>query len=87
MDDFTILYLLGASLVLIGIFILLLATVLMTTFRNKKNHAKTAGVVIIGPIPVIFGSDRQSVKTILVLSILLTAFLLAFLFFYHFVWR
>ncbi len=87
MDDSAVLFLLGTSLVLIGAFILILATILMTTIRNKKRQAKTTGVIIIGPIPIIFGSDKKSVKTILVLSIVLTTLLLTYFLVYHFVLR
>ena len=87
MDDSAILFLLGTSLVLIGAFILILATILMTTLRNKKRQAKTTGVIIIGPIPIIFGSDKKSVKAILVLSIVLTTLLLTYFLVYHFVLR
>jgi uncharacterized protein (TIGR00304 family) len=84
MDASTTLYLLGTILVLIGAFILILATILMATLRKKKGQAKVAGVIIIGPVQIIFGTDKKSIKTILILSIVLLAFLLTFTLVYHF---
>ena len=37
---------------------------------------KGGGVVVIGPVPIIFGTDKETVKTLLVLSIILVALLL-----------
>jgi uncharacterized protein (TIGR00304 family) len=84
MDASTTLYLFGTILVLIGALILILATVLMATLRKQKGQTKSAGVIIIGPIPIIFGTDKKSIKTILILSIILLAFLLTFSLVYHF---
>lgn len=33
---------------------------------------KATGVIMIGPIPIIFGTDKKSVKTVLVLAAVLT---------------
>ena len=36
--------------------------------------------MIIGPFPIIFGSDKQSAKVLLTLAIILVALLIAFFF-------
>jgi len=68
----------GLTLVLIGFAIAFVAVVLLALrgARGGKGKVKGGGVVIIGPIPIIFGTDKQSVKIILVLSIILVALLL-----------
>ena len=38
----------------------------------QQGQGKAAGVIMIGPIPIIFGSDKKSVKTVLPLAIALT---------------
>jgi len=69
----------GLTLVLVGFAIAFVAVVLLALrgARGGKGKVKGGGVVIIGPIPIIFGTDKQSVKIILVLSIILVALLLA----------
>lgn len=36
-----------------------------------KSEVKAGGVVMIGPIPIIFGSDKESAKTAIILAIIL----------------
>jgi uncharacterized protein (TIGR00304 family) len=36
--------------------------------------------VIVGPFPIVFGSDKQSAKVLLILAIILVALLLGFFF-------
>ena len=39
--------------------------------RKVESEIKTGGVIMIGPIPIIFGSDKESAKTAAVLAIIL----------------
>ena len=39
---------------------------------TEKGKVKAAGVVMIGPIPIIFGTDKQSIKSVLTLALALT---------------
>ncbi len=39
--------------------------------REAKSEIKTGGVIMIGPIPIIFGSDKESAKTAAILAIIL----------------
>jgi uncharacterized membrane protein len=41
----------------------------------KSGRARGGRALIIGPFPIVFGSDKESVKTILWLSIALTVLL------------
>jgi uncharacterized protein (TIGR00304 family) len=41
-----------------------------------KGKVRAGGAIIIGPVPIIFGTDRKSLKTILLLSITLTVLLI-----------
>ncbi len=72
------LYSLGTELALAGMLIMIIATVLLL-LSKKGNTGKVrgGGVILIGPIPIIFGTDKQSLKTILLLSIVLTTLLIA----------
>jgi len=45
------------------------------------------GAIIIGPFLIIFGADKKAVKTILILSITLTIFLLVLMVIFYLVLR
>jgi len=68
----------GLTLVFVGFALAFVAVVLLFLrgFKGKGGKVRGGGVVIIGPIPIIFGTDKESVKFILVLSIILVALLL-----------
>lgn len=70
------LYWLGLALVFIGVIVIVVAT-LLVVFSNirKGGKVKGGGAIIIGPVPIIFGTDKESLKTILLLSIVLTIIL------------
>jgi uncharacterized protein (TIGR00304 family) len=39
--------------------------------KKVKSEIKTGGVIMLGPIPIIFGSDKDSAKTAVILAIIL----------------
>jgi uncharacterized protein (TIGR00304 family) len=74
--DLSTLYSLGVGLIFAGTLVLLIAIFLLFISNAKgKEKLKGGGVIIVGPFPIILGTDKQSVKTILLLSILLTVLL------------
>jgi uncharacterized protein (TIGR00304 family) len=82
--DAATLYSLGVTLIFVGILVLVAAVILISITQGKKGETKTAGAIIIGPVPIIFGSDKKSVKTILTLSVALSALLVAAMLIYYF---
>jgi len=70
------LYGLGIVLIFAGMLIILVA-ILLLFLSSVKGEEKTkgGGAIIIGPFPIIFGTDKESVKTILLFSIALTVLL------------
>jgi uncharacterized membrane protein len=48
---------------------------------------KFGGVVLVGPIPVIFGSDARTTKIVIVLAIILMIVAILFMIFYLFMWN
>ena len=62
----------GLLLVVLG-FILAFVAVILLAFRGRgtSGQSRSAGIVLIGPIPIVFGSDRESVKTLMILAIAL----------------
>ena len=68
---------LGIALIFAGIFITLIAVVLLFVSGVRgKGEVKGGGAIIIGPFPIIFGTDKESIKTVLLLSITLTILLI-----------
>jgi uncharacterized protein (TIGR00304 family) len=75
-------YGLGLALVVIGIIIIVVVMILISTDGAKKGKVRGGGVIMIGPIPIIFGTDKKSVKTYWVLGLVLTMILIITLVYY-----
>jgi uncharacterized protein (TIGR00304 family) len=87
MDAQTI-YGLGIAMIFVGIFIVLLAFLLLFYSSEKENRKiKGGGALIIGPFPIIFGTDKESVRTVLILSIILTILLISAMVIFYLVSR
>ena len=70
---------LGFMLMILGVAISFIAAILLV-FRGAKGRARGGGIIMIGPFPIIFGSDAKTVKVLIVIAIFLMAVYL-FLFF------
>jgi uncharacterized protein (TIGR00304 family) len=70
-----VLYTLGITLVFVGVLIIIVAVVLLSVSGAKKGKVKGGGAIIVGPVPIIFGTDEKSLKTVLLLSLALTVML------------
>jgi uncharacterized protein (TIGR00304 family) len=67
----------GIALMLAGIIVIVAALILLVLTGVKQGgKVKGGGAVIIGPFPIIFGTDKESVKTLLLLSLALTILLI-----------
>jgi uncharacterized protein (TIGR00304 family) len=75
MADGGVLYALGIALIFIGVLVIILVVLLLSVLSAKKGKLKGGGAVIIGPVPIIFGTDKKSLKTVLLLSLALTVLL------------
>jgi uncharacterized protein (TIGR00304 family) len=69
--DLTLLSAVGLTLVLFGFAIAFVAIVVLV-FSNVKNKGKMrgGGAVVIGPFPIVFGSDKERAKTLFLFSVL-----------------
>jgi uncharacterized protein (TIGR00304 family) len=75
--DSEMLFGLGIVLIFAGILITLIAVILLFVSSVRgKGEVKGGGTIIIGPFPIIFGTDKESIKTVLWLSITLTTLLI-----------
>ena len=82
--NLTILYPLGIGLVFLGIIVIIAAVIIASTRgTSKEGKVKAAGVIMIGPIPIIFGTDKKSLKAVIVLALaLVIALIIAMLLYY-----
>lgn len=75
--DANTLYSLGIIMIFLGVIVILAAFVVLFFSSIKSGKIRGGGAVIIGPFPIVFGTDKDSVKTLLWLSITLTITLFA----------
>lgn len=72
------LFIIGLAFVFFGVLLVFIALILSFSARTTKEaKVRGGGAIIIGPFPIIFGTDKESVKTLLLLSI--TLMIIAFL--------
>jgi uncharacterized protein (TIGR00304 family) len=69
---------LGVTVIFIG-FIILLSGVILTNLQNPSD-SQFGGLIMIGPIPIVFGSSAEITTTMLGLGLLLTIL-------YLFLWK
>jgi uncharacterized protein (TIGR00304 family) len=81
------LYALGIGLIFVGILIIVIATILLAVAGAKKGKVKSGGVIMIGPVPIIFGTDKKSLQTVLALSLALTVVLVVAMIVYYLLLR
>jgi uncharacterized protein (TIGR00304 family) len=71
------LYIFGLALIFIGTIVAIIAAMLLSLSKVKgKGETRGGGAIIIGPVPIVFGTDEKSIKTVLILSLVLTMLLL-----------
>jgi uncharacterized protein (TIGR00304 family) len=85
--DSATLYALGIALIFFGVLIIVVAVILLSISGAKKGKVKGGGAILIGPIPIIFGTDMKSLKTVLLLSLVLTVMLVVAMVVYYLLLR
>lgn len=81
-------YGLGIVLIFAGMLVILVAILLLfITSIKGKEKARGGGAIIIGPFPIIFGTDKESIKTVLLLSITLTILLIVMMVIFYLVFK
>ena len=66
---------LGLALIVLG-FIVTFIAVLVMFIKSVSLRGKTrgGGLIMIGPIPIIFGTDKETMKILIALAIVLMVF-------------
>ena len=72
-----LLFNIGLLLVLVGFAVGVLA-ILVAILRSVRGtgQVRGGGVIMIGPVPIVFGTDRESTRILILLGIALTIILL-----------
>jgi len=72
-----LLFSIGLLLALAGFAIAILA-IFVTILQSAKGteQVRGGGVVMIGPVPIVFGTDKESARILILLGIVLTVVLL-----------
>ncbi len=67
------LVLVGIAIIVAGFFVVFLATFAGASSEEgeRRGNVKGGGVILIGPIPIVFGSDARWASVAIVLAILL----------------
>ncbi|MGC9131312.1 MAG: TIGR00304 family membrane protein [Pyrobaculum sp.] len=65
----------GLLLIVAGVFLMALSILITALKREEGGESKTeaGGVVLIGPVPIVFGTSQRIAQLTLILAILLTA--------------
>lgn len=76
----------GFFVVVAGILLIFLGSMIQSTSsentkENSNSEIKTGGVILIGPIPIIFGNDKSMLVTSVILGVVLM--LVAYFLFYR----
>jgi uncharacterized protein (TIGR00304 family) len=71
----------GFSFVVLGIILAVVAIAMLAVSKGKSaGRTRAAGILLIGPIPIMFGTDRESVRVLAVLAVVLMIVVLALMF-------
>lgn len=70
----TILFLVGFALTVVGFIILIIAS--LWSRKAEPMKGGFGGVVLIGPLPIVFGSSRRMFRIMLIIAVLFVALIL-----------
>jgi uncharacterized protein (TIGR00304 family) len=87
MADAGALFAVGVALIFVGVIVVVIVVLLLSIRSTKGGKVRAGGAVIIGPVPIIFGTDKKSLKTVLLLSLALTVLLLVVMVVYYLLLR
>jgi uncharacterized protein (TIGR00304 family) len=85
--DSAALYALGVALIFVGVLVIVVAVVLLFVSGAGRGKVKGGGAIIIGPVPIIFGTDKESLRTVLLLSLAVTVMLVVAMVVYYLLLR
>ncbi|MFQ6136781.1 MAG: DUF131 domain-containing protein [Candidatus Hydrothermarchaeales archaeon] len=71
---------LGIVVVIIGMLLIFVGILLqsLSSISGAKSEVRGGGVILIGPIPIVFGTDTGAVKAVLGLTIVIILLMIYF---------
>ena len=70
-SNYNSIILLGFIVVILGILMIFIGTALQSSSNDSKTEVHTGGVILIGPIPIIFGNDKTLVLYGVIFAVIL----------------
>jgi uncharacterized protein (TIGR00304 family) len=71
----------GLAFVIVGFVLAIIAVILVAVKgHGGQSGVRGGGILLIGPIPIIFGTDRESVRILVALAIVLIIVVIVFTF-------
>ncbi|RLI37003.1 hypothetical protein DRO55_02330 [Candidatus Bathyarchaeota archaeon] len=71
-----LLYIVGFIMVAAGILILIISLTSYRRFGKEERRGEVGGVILIGPIPIVFGSSRRIMRLMLLISLIFIVMIL-----------
>ena len=59
----------GIIVIFLGMILIFVGTALQSTSKNSEVH--TGGIILIGPIPIIFGNDKSLIITGVIFAVII----------------
>lgn len=81
MVSYNSIILMGFVVVILGILLIFIGTALQSSSSDSKTEIHTGGVILIGPIPIIFGNDKALILFGVIFAIMLM--ILSYFLFYR----
>lgn len=80
MIDLATLSIIGIGLIIAGL-IIISYVMLRFNRHTKENRSEERGgvIIMIGPIPIIFGTDKEAIREVIVLTLIFSLILFVFL--------
>ncbi len=66
-----LIFIMGIILVFIGFMVMMIDLILRSP-RDVESRVRGGGVVIVGPLPIVFGSDRRTALIMAIVGLVMT---------------
>ena len=81
MVSYNSIILIGFAIIILGILIIFIGTALQSSSSSSKTEVHTSGIILIGPIPIIFGNDKGLLLIGVIIAVILMA--ISYILFYR----